>query len=500
MKSKSFILGRNILSNFTAQAVVIIVTFFTTPLIIRGLGETNYGLLIFLTTIVNFFLSFDFGLAPAYTQSFSEQFGKNKKQTETFFSGLFLYLIVITAWSLLLYLLTPFIVDRFVIQSELQETAKVGLRMFSLILLVGGLSGFASYTFQALQKFYLANLKPILGGFLIPIGTILLIQHQYGLIQIFYLHLVVQAFILSLFVFILVRNISLYKKAVSSEIVKKIITFAKWKFLGQLAGQLRQKAGRFIITGFFNLQMLTLYAVPQNLAERFLSLQPNITSPIFTMAALLKGKHKQKKLNYFYKHAVKLVNFSLLPLGIFVFFYADSFLSLWIGLEFAVKTTPVLKVLMLGVCLNLLNGAPTVFLEGLGRPAFPSMFSVVLAVVYIMLSVWLIPAYGIIGAAMALTLTYFFLTPFYIYKASKKILKVVSPFLMLRLYVVPSALAFLSGFIVWILIGNPSNWLVFLSSLALYLLCFYVLSLTTRQLGQEEKKIFSNVVKGFLSK
>ena len=94
MISKSSILGRNVLSNFGAHALIFLVSFFSTPIILRGMGQRDYGLLIFLGTVVNFLLALDFGLIPAFIQLFSQKIAGKKQYESLYFSAFIFYLIL----------------------------------------------------------------------------------------------------------------------------------------------------------------------------------------------------------------------------------------------------------------------------------------------------------------------------------------------------------------------------------------------------------------------
>lgn len=497
MSSKAGILSRNILVNFLSQAIIFITAFFTTPYILKTLGETNYSLLVFLTTIVGFFLALDFGLSPAFVQAFSEKTNDKKRRGQILGTSFILYLSLSLFWSLLIFISSPFIMNRFFpIAKQVGNQAVFFLRLFSIVLFFNAMGSFITFSFQALQKFHLANLRAILVGFLVPIGTVYLLMTNKGIENIIYWHLFVHIVVGLFLSFLLKRegvlnNISFFSGGVG----KRLFGFAKWKFLAQFAGQIRQKAARFFLSANFSLSQLAYFVIPQNISDRYLSLLPNIISPIFPMVASLKGEEKSEALDKLYRQSMKLINIFLLPIGIFIFFYAAQFLSLWISPEFSQKAATVLKILILGMSLSVLNGLPMTFLEGLGKPAMPAAFSIVIVILYLLFSWILIPPFGIVGAALVYCFTYALQVPVFLYIASKRLIKKKRKQFFLNSYFLPIALAILTGLFLSQFKEAISSWPLFIIHFLLYWFLFAFLVFVFKLIGKEEKEILKLILK-----
>jgi O-antigen/teichoic acid export membrane protein len=78
-------------------------------------------------------------------------------------------------------------------------------------------------------------------------------------------------------------------------------------------------------------------------------------------------------------------------------------LTLWIGADFALRSTRVLQCLALGVFLNGLAQVASALLQGVGRPDLTAILHVVELPFYLVMAWFLISTRGIEGAALAWT-------------------------------------------------------------------------------------------------
>jgi len=497
MKNKTLILSRNIIINFSSYFIVLLATFFTTPYILKTLGKTQYGLLIFLTTIINFLLSLEFGFSFAFVQKLAKKIGSHENITLLFWTGFYLYLLISLFWALLIFLSAPLLLRKiFPISQQAGNSAIYYLRIFSFILLFTSWSNFSSLSFRALQKFHLANLQLIISGSLIPLGTFYLLKNGFVLKEIIYFYLLVNASTAILLFFLLKKNLSLKIKPVFSwQLFKELFSFAKWQFLSQLAGQIRQKASRFFLIFYLSLNKLPFFTIPQNLGQRYVSLLPNITSPIFTMTAYLTGENKQKELLKLYSLSVKLINILILPLGTFLFFYGQSFLSLWISPNFGEKSGIILKILIIGFSVFILNGLPNVFLTGKGKPQLPSKISIFIVSLFLLFSWLLIPHFGLLGAALATTIPYLIQSPIYPVIATKKINQQLKASFFINNYFYPLILNIGVGWIFYLFKKEINYWPNFFFYLLLFLIVNWLLVFIFQILNKEEKKLILHLWK-----
>ncbi len=107
------------------------------------------------------------------------------------------------------------------------------------------------------------------------------------------------------------------------------------------------------------------------------------------------------KLPQVYRRATKYILVALAPGIILTFFFAGEVLAQWQGKEFAVVSSGVLQILVVGTLFNALAYVPTNLLLGLGHPDLPAKLGVLELLVYLPAAYFLTRRFGIVGAASA---------------------------------------------------------------------------------------------------
>jgi O-antigen/teichoic acid export membrane protein len=80
---------------------------------------------------------------------------------------------------------------------------------------------------------------------------------------------------------------------------------------------------------------------------------------------------------------------------------APEFLTLWLDADFGTFSTPVMKLLAIGIFLHSLAYVPMSLLQASGRPDLTAKLNLIELPVYVVVSSLLIRHFGIVGAASA---------------------------------------------------------------------------------------------------
>jgi O-antigen/teichoic acid export membrane protein len=113
--------------------------------------------------------------------------------------------------------------------------------------------------------------------------------------------------------------------------------------------------------------------------------------------------HKNKT-NRLYTRSLKYMLLIMGPMILLLIIFAGDVLGLWLGREWALKTTLVFQILAIGIFLNALAQIPANLLDGIGRPDLRTKTLLFYMPVYIGMLWLLVAQFGIVGAALAWTL------------------------------------------------------------------------------------------------
>ena len=181
--------------------------------------------------------------------------------------------------------------------------------------------------------------------------------------------------------------------------LKKIIRFTIPLFFSTLFNQLMQRADVLIVGFFLPANTVGIYGIAKRFApfillplEAFNNIFAPIISDLFT-------KQKMMELEHQFKTVARWIFISSLPIFTLLIFYSKSILSIF-GHDF-VSGYQAMTIICTGQIINAASGSVGFMLMMTGRPLVNTFNSAFLCVTNILLSIYLTPRYGIIGAGFA---------------------------------------------------------------------------------------------------
>jgi len=496
---RSQVLLRNISSNFFTQFWLLPIGFFSTPFIFHKLGVNQYGLLVLLNTIPVYFSVLNLGIIPALIKNISELKVNNQNLDSILKTSFTVYFFLTIIWGLVIFLLSNLLTKTVLkIPIELKDIAIVSFKLLSLSFILSSLTNFFSAIPQALQRFEIFNLKNLIIGTFVPLGTILLLLFQKSIIEIIYLNIFINGLTLIIFYFIAQKLLpqSYFHFNINLTSLKKILSFGIFKFISNLNTRIVFQLNEFLIATFLPIGQVSFYSIPATLSEKVVNLLPNITTPIFPLASELHSLSLKDKLIQLYKQSVKLVNFLITPIIIFLFFFSYKFLSLWINQDFASQASIVLKIVSISYLLASFPAVPVIILEGMGKPKIPTIFSTISALMYLTFAFILIPKFGLMGAVLAVFFNRIIQVPVFIFFTTNKILKIKEFSFYTQNYLKFILIAIVSALFILPMANKLESLLTLILLALIYEIIYFIFCLISKTITKEDIKI----IKDFLLK
>lgn len=140
---------------------------------------------------------------------------------------------------------------------------------------------------------------------------------------------------------------------------KRLINFGGW-IVGNIISPIMSYFDRFILANKVGSNVVGFYTGPSEAISRIGIFPSAIARTIFPMLSDKEADNKQiKKISYL------LVFLSIVPFGIIAAYFAENILDLWLGSQFALKSTLIFQVLVLGLIFNSIAQVPLlVFKQG----------------------------------------------------------------------------------------------------------------------------------------
>src|SRR5262245_8845112 len=393
------VLARNAVWNLISQAAPMAAAVFTIPVLIAGLGTDRFGVLTLAWMILGYFSLFDLGLGRALTKMVAETLGLGREKELPALVGTALALMMILGLAGMAFvaLISPRLVREVLkIPAELQRESLYAFYLTAislpLVITTAGLRG----VMEAHQQFGFINLVRTCISLFSLVGPLLVLPFSRSLVPVVGVLLVSRAVSWAIHIVLCLRTIPGLARgfAVRSELVRPLITFGGWMTLTNIINPLMVQMDRFVIAALVSTAAVAYYTTPYELVTKFWFLSNAILGVMFPAFATSFVQDRSRTAVIFGR-TVKYVFLILFPVTLGAVTLAPECLLLWLGADFAARSTFVMQCLAVGVFLNGLAQVPSALTQGVGRPDLTFELHMVELVPYLVMAWFLIRGRGI---------------------------------------------------------------------------------------------------------
>ncbi len=396
-------IAKNTIFNLFGYGLPLLLAIIVFPILIKNLGVEKFGILNLAWIIIGYFSFFDLGIGRALTKMISEKIGGNKTNEipSVFWTSFFLMLIFSIFITIVLLFSVPYLAQSvFKISTSLQEEATntfyVLILTIPIVTTTAGIRG----VLEAYQKFGIISVIRIILGtssFLVPLVSLFFTKNLF-LIVIFLAIIRVVIWLLY-FTQIFKLNKNLKRIDFRTELLKPIIKFGGWLTLSNIIVPFFIYSDRFLIGALISAEAITYYATPYEVVSKLLIIPGAIAGVLFPAfsASYVSDPNFAKKMSI---KAVKYILIVFIPIIFILLVFANEGLEIWLGTEFANKSSVILRILAVGIFFNSLAYIPYAFIEGIGRPDITAKVQLVELPIFL-IAMWYMAIYnGISGVAL----------------------------------------------------------------------------------------------------
>jgi O-antigen/teichoic acid export membrane protein len=400
------LLARNTVLNFICATVPLAIGVVSIPYVIHGLGVDRFGVLSLAWVMAGYFNFLNLGLGPATTKFVAELLGKEESHR--------LPLVVWTSVSLstalgalgavALTAATPLLIGRvFKLSPSLTAEAHLVFLLiawsFPVVFAMGSLRG----VLEAAQRFDLTNAVtlPLNSAiYLIPALAVWLgfgLPAIVGFLLLSRLVAVLAYLVLGLRLFPSLRRAFVFDR----KVLRPLLSFGGWVSVGSVVGPIITYLDRFLIGALISMAAVGYYAAPYEAISRTAVLPGALVGVLFPAFSALGASQRHADIENFFVRSVRFVSLGMGALVILMVFFARDILKIWLGTDFANRSTSAFQIISLCMLLMSVFWVPHVLLQAVGRPDIPSKFLLWELPLYAGLAWYLILRLGITGAALA---------------------------------------------------------------------------------------------------
>lgn len=395
---------KNTFYTFLAQIIGFLFPIILTPIIIKYIGDKEYGIYVLIMGFIGSFGLFDLSISTSFIKFISEFYNKGDvdRLNKYINTGYFFYLLFSLLSLIVGYLLSKPLLSLINIPPELQEKSLYVFQVSLLIFFVT--TAFSIYVsiLTSLQKMYIMNISGLVLGFLNAGAVIIVLMLGFGLkglIWVQFCLVIISTVVNVLYTKKYLPQVKINPAYFSKEPLKRMSKFGLQMQLSKLASFASDKYDEFLLGYFYILNDVTYYNLGARIARlgRFLPFQ--LVPQLAPAAAELAAKNETEKLKQLFSDATKFLALFSFPVFLFIFVFSDEIILTWVGNGYE-PSVFIIRILVIGQLINMTFSAPgNSIIPNIGIPKYQMFEGIIFLCVNLVLSFVLIKNFGITGAA-----------------------------------------------------------------------------------------------------
>lgn len=405
-------LKSGVLLSYFSKIIQIVVGILYTPIMIRLLGQSEYGLYNIAASIIAYLGVLNLGFGSAYMRFYSRYREKGNRQEIANLNGMFLEIFIgLGVLAVISGIILAFNVDIIFGPSLTPSEIEIA-RILVLILVINLAFSFVTVIFttyiQANERFVVQYLLVIANQITTPLVNLPLLLMGFGSIG-----LVVGTTVVNIVINIITMIYAFKRldmvisfKNFDKELFKEMSNFSFFIFINMVVDQINNNIDKTILGRYQGTAAVAIYSVGANLNTYYTQLSTSISS-VFTPRVHrmeLNNASDSEITNLFVKVGrIQFILLSFVCLG-FIFF-GKSFISIWAGSNYT-ESYYVAVILMVTITIPLIQNLGIEIQRAKNKHHFRSWLYLGMAVGNVFISIPLSQKYGAIGVTIGTGLSY----------------------------------------------------------------------------------------------
>ena len=386
------------------MAVQLLVGLVYTPICVRFLGQSEYGLITFAQGLISYLSILDMGFGSAlvrYSSRLREQ-GEDESNLYGFFLTLFSVIgLVALTFGIFIY-------------NNLESTFSSGLTPHELqllkpvfiLLLINVIVGFPGGVFSSIisshEKFILLRSLEIIKSILMHTTNVLFLfmGHRVVTITLVTVSFSILVYLIDAFYCFFNLKIKIGFKIFDKEFYADILKYSFFIFVGMLGGQLYDETDKIILGKFASSSAVAVYGVGVTFYMYFKIMALSITNVFFPMMNKLSvAENYMEKMSSLFNRIGRILIIALGFILVGFTCFGKEFTILWVGEDF-IDSYWIALIIMVPNLVPWAQSLGTSVLEALNKHKVNSIMYFLIAILNAVISIPLTIWFGGIGAAI----------------------------------------------------------------------------------------------------
>ena len=494
-------LKQGVILSYINLGIGTIIPFIYTPIMLRILGQAEYGLFSLASSAVSYLSLLSFGFGSTIIRYISKYRAESDIESEEKVFGFFLVLycalalLVLICGAVIAYNVKP-LFNKGLTASELNKMKILIMIMTFNSALSFPLSVYSSMV-VAHEKYIFRKLLDMVSTVLAPIANLVALYLGYASVGMATAATIIQFVILPLNVFYCYRiiNIKPIFAKLPKNLIKEMLGFSLFIFIGTLVDMLFWATDKVILGMLAGSVAVAIYNVGSTFNTMVMNLSTSI-SGVFTprVTGMVVKEASKEELNSIFVRIgrIQFIIIALIVSGFTVF--GQSFIKLWAGPGYS-GAYWIAIMTMFPLCIPLIQNMGLTIVIAQNKHQFRSIVYLIIAVANVIMTYISVPYFGIYGAAACSCIAYIIgqgiIMNIYYYKVTgldiplfwRNIFKMaIIPIIM------TGACLFFNNFI------TINSWKIFLCGVVVFTLIYAIL-MYLFSFNQYERALFGGILK-----
>lgn len=391
---------------YVSMGLGYLVSIVYTPLMIRLLGKSEYGLYNLVASIVAYLGILNFGFGSAYMRYYSRYKTRDERSKIATLNGMFI--IIFSGLGLLAVIAGTILAIRsdFVFGSKLtaDELAKAKILMFILVVNLG--ISFPSIVFTshitANEKFVFQKIVQMLRIVINPFVVLPVLIMGYGSVGMVLITTALNVIIEIINVIFCLKQLKMtfYFKRFDRVLLREMSIFSSFIFLNMIIDQINWNVDKYVLGRFYGTETVAVYGVAAQLNSYYLSISTAISSVFIPQVhRMVTDRNDNTELTNLFTRIGRIQFIVLSMILGFLIFFGRPFIFMWAGEDY-VGAYPVVLLLIIPVTIPLIQNIGIEIQRAKNMHQFRSWTYLIIALGNLAMTIPLAKVYGVVGAAI----------------------------------------------------------------------------------------------------
>lgn len=387
--------------------ITILIALLYTPVMIRLLGQAEYGLYALIGSVAAYFSVLDMGLGNAIVRYTSRNRAIGDKKAESNLNGMFLILYsIIGMLTIAIGTILYNTIDN-IFAASLSATELDKAKIMVIILIINFSLSLPLATFgsimQAYERFVVVKIVAIIRSLAAPVIILPILFLGYGSVSMVVITTFVNISCLLFNVFYCFKclKINFYFGKMDFQLLKEILGYSFFVFLGVIVDQIYWNTDQFILGTIAGTIPVAVYAIAMQFIKLYKQFSTSISGLFLPRASIMVANNSSSEelTNTMIKFGrIQYIILAYILTGFILF--GQPFINLWAGSDYD-NAYYITLIVMIPLTIPLFQNFGISILYAKNLQKFRSVVLIFIAVLNIVITIPLAQGFGGIGAAVA---------------------------------------------------------------------------------------------------